>query len=763
MLIEEIEARILHSADAMTLLDPGLAGGMAQVRMLDAPAAAPPAPAPDPPLSAARSAQEAAQRHEIVFIDPRVADARGLAADIYLQGDAKRHIEIIDLDPGQDGIAQIGRVLAERRDIAAVHLISHGADGRVALGSSVLDFDTLRDEATRIKAWGTALTEDADLLIYGCDVAATSDGQALISALARLTGADVAASTDATGAASLGGNWLLEFHSGAIEAAVAPGAAAQQDWQQLLTLTPQGSETRVNSNATGTQTSTGYGSVQDASTRQVTQRIELVFIDSRVSDQQALIDDLRARSDSATGFEVVVIDRGSDGLAQIDAALAGRSGIDALHVVSHGDDGALLLGSRTYDAAALQARADQISRWQGALSDDADILLYGCDVAQGDGGQALLTTLARLTRADVAASTDTTGAAANGGNWVLEAQTGQIEANVAFSAELQATWQPGLASYVVINTNDSGAGSLRQAITDANTNAGADIITFNIAGTGVHTIAPTAALPTITGQVMIDATTDDSFAANANQPAILIDANGLAADGFVLSSTADGSVIRGFVIRNFAGNGINIQTGSDGNTIAGNYIGGLTPGGVVAAGENNTASGILVSGANNTIGGTLPADRNVIAGNLNGVYLTGASANTNSVLNNYIGVNVTGGTALTNSGRGVYIDGGASSNVIGQAGYGNVISGFSNIGLHLVGGTSNVIQANTIGLNAAGTAAISNGAFGVAIDGGATGTLLGGTGAGQGNVISGNTGATGSVARGGVYVQATNTTIQGNV
>ena len=166
MRIEEVEARILHSADALALLDPGLAAGMAHVRMLDAAPAPAAAHAPSAPAAAPQTAEQQAQRHEIVFIDPRVPDARALAADIYLQGDANRHLEIIDLDPDQDGIAQIGKILAERHDIAAVHLISHGADARVQLGSSILDFETLRDQAANIKAWGAALTADADLLIY---------------------------------------------------------------------------------------------------------------------------------------------------------------------------------------------------------------------------------------------------------------------------------------------------------------------------------------------------------------------------------------------------------------------------------------------------------------------------------------------------------------------------------------------------------------------------------------------------------------------
>ncbi len=138
-------------------------------------------------------------------------------------------------------------------------------------------------------------------------------------------------------------------------------------------------------------------------------------------------------------------------------------------------------------------------------------------------------------------------------------------------------------TYTVTNTNDSGAGSLRQAILDANASSGTlDTIVFNIAGTGVHTITPLTALPTITDAVILDASTDDSFAANSNRPAIVLDGNDLAANGLTLTNTADGSTIRGFVIRDFAGNGIYINSGSDNNTIAGNYVGRLNSNGTDA-------------------------------------------------------------------------------------------------------------------------------------------------------------------------------------
>ncbi|MBL8382472.1 MAG: DUF2341 domain-containing protein, partial [Burkholderiales bacterium] len=230
MIVEALEARILHSADAQALLDPLVAGAAADVRLLDA-------PAPPPPAPVAQPAETQAPRSEIVFVDARVPDAAALAADLARQRDDGRRIDVVALDADRDGIAQITAALAERRDIAAIHLISHGADGRVALGATTLERDTLLAAATRIKAWGEALSDDADLLIYGCNVAASADGRSLMDALARLTGADVAASDDPTGSAAQGGDWDLEFAAGAIEAALAPSADARAQWQGLLDIT----------------------------------------------------------------------------------------------------------------------------------------------------------------------------------------------------------------------------------------------------------------------------------------------------------------------------------------------------------------------------------------------------------------------------------------------------------------------------------------------------------------------------------------------
>jgi predicted cupin superfamily sugar epimerase len=106
-------------------------------------------------------------------------------------------------------------VLANRSDIASVHIVSHGAEGSLQLGASTINSDNLQAYSNSLQQWASALTADADILLYGCDVASGETGEAFVQQLSQLTGADVAASDDLTGSAALGGDWDLEVKNGA--------------------------------------------------------------------------------------------------------------------------------------------------------------------------------------------------------------------------------------------------------------------------------------------------------------------------------------------------------------------------------------------------------------------------------------------------------------------------------------------------------------------------------------------------------------------
>ncbi|WP_296950515.1 Ig-like domain-containing protein [uncultured Massilia sp.] len=167
---------------------------------------------------------------------------------------------------------------------------------------------------------------------------------------------------------------------------------------------------------------------------------EIVFVENNLPDLQSVLAGLRP------GVEVVLLDSAGDGLAQMADALRGRTGIDAIHIVSHGAAGALDLGATTLSAATLAEHAGALDTIGAALAAGGDILLYGCDAAAGGDGQALLAGLAALTHADVAASTDPTGAAGQGGDWQLEAHTGAIAAATCFTDAFTVQYEHLLAN-----------------------------------------------------------------------------------------------------------------------------------------------------------------------------------------------------------------------------------------------------------------------------------------------------------------------------
>ena len=153
-------------------------------------------------------------RHEVVFIDTSLQDYQSLAAGV-AQG-----VDVVFIDGNKDGLQQMADWAKAHSGYEAIHIFSHGSDGKIMSGSSVLSNSTLSSDTVQaaLSTIGQALTRDGDILFYGCDVAASSGGEALIAGIASATGADVAASSDATGSALIGGNWSLEKTVGTVEA-----------------------------------------------------------------------------------------------------------------------------------------------------------------------------------------------------------------------------------------------------------------------------------------------------------------------------------------------------------------------------------------------------------------------------------------------------------------------------------------------------------------------------------------------------------------
>ncbi|GAC1030749.1 hypothetical protein thsps21_15760 [Pseudomonas sp. No.21] len=196
-------------------------------------------------------------------------------------------------------------------------------------------------------------------------------------------------------------------------------------------------------------------------------RKEIVFVDTRAPNYQEL---LKAVSPNA---EVVLLSTNKDGVQQIADALAGRTGIDAIHIISHGDSGVLLLGNGPLFEGNLGQYASQLSSIGKALTTDGDILLYGCEVGAGSEGQAFVTKLAGMTGADIAASDDNTGGNAKGGDWDLEIATGQIAASSALNLS-----RLGGYDHLLVTTAVNNIAALKSAIATGNTDGVDDVITL---------------------------------------------------------------------------------------------------------------------------------------------------------------------------------------------------------------------------------------------------------------------------------------------
>ena len=293
-------------------------------------------------------------------------------------------------------------------------------------------------------------------------------------------------------------------------------------------------------------------------------------------------------------------------------------------------------------------------------------------------------------------------------------------------AALCAAARLSAVTYTVTTTADSGAGSLRQAITDANGSAGHDTIAFNIVGGGVHTIAPATPLPAITDQVTIDGYTQPGASVNTNGPSqgtnaeilIEIDGTAIGVAGYGLTSNSGNVTIRGLAINRCPNGGILVSGAGSGTIVAGNFLG-TDPAGTVRAGAQG--SGVEIETTAVMVGGTNPADRNLISGNNSAQVLVGDVGGTNSVIKgNLIGTNAAGSAAIQGPFNYalVYVRNGLNIQIGGPtAAERNVISGGSpsavgaGVGVgYTLGGTnaSATIEGNFIGTDVTGTLPLGN-------------------------------------------------------
>ena len=287
-------------------------------------------------------------------------------------------------------------------------------------------------------------------------------------------------------------------------------------------------------------------------------------------------------------------------------------------------------------------------------------------------------------------------------------------------------------TYTVTTTADSGAGSLRQAILDANANPGADTISFNITGSGVQTITTSSALPAISSPVTIDGFSQPGSLANTNPTgqglnAVLL----IELVGYLSVSTSD-TTIRGLVIHGTGSGtfvGITISNGASNNKVEGCFIG------TDAAGLTRIDQGFSVQvsaggGSSHTIGGSAPAARNLFAACQEAVATT-AAASGDTIEGNLMGLTIAGDALLTpvctSTTYALLLNG------TGHTVKNNVVAGGSN-GLS-VSGSGDTFLGNFIGTDVTGTVLFGLGEHGFAVNG--TNHVIGGPGADDGNIVAG--------------------------
>jgi hypothetical protein len=288
----------------------------------------------------------------------------------------------------------------------------------------------------------------------------------------------------------------------------------------------------------------------------------------------------------------------------------------------------------------------------------------------------------------------------------------------------------------VSNMDDSGSGSFRQALINANTNPGPHSIVFSIPGDGPFVINVGPPLPAVTNVVTIDATTQRGF---TNRP--VVELSGRTSTGDGLCITAGGCTIRGLAIHGFPGCAIVLAQGPS-NVVQGNFIGTDSDGTTRRA---NELHGLMISNsAWNIIGGTDSLTRNVVAtSGRNGIHLEGPGANHNQVMGNVVGLDWTGLVKMGVKGSGIVVSN-AGWNAIGgtNAGAGNITAWCAYDGLAIAGGNAcfNLVQGNLIGTDITGIKGAGNSGNGIIIQEAPSNTV-GGLTLAAANVVGSSAGA----------------------
>jgi filamentous hemagglutinin family protein len=410
------------------------------------------------------------------------------------------------------------------------------------------------------------------------------------------------------------------------------------------------------------------------------------FIDATVEDYQ----DLLYGGKSGTVSVIVTPDESGISVISDRLSVISREGkrVDEVHIVAEGNQGNFWLGRDFVSVDNIDDYRDRLQEWGESLSGNADILLYSCLTALGDAGQQFIETIATETGADVTASTNLTGSTALGGDWVLEASTGNIEASLGFASEVRKNYEGQLAVFTVTDGGDSGIGTLRQAISDTNVAIGADEIRFS----GVTLVDLTSGeLGIIDNLTITGGTTNVTVQRNTGS------------GNFRIFNVAGGitTTFDNLVVRNGQ------VVGNGGGIYAANSTVNLTNSTVSGNSSNANGGGVFAGN------GTVNLTNSIVSGNSSNA--NGGGINAASGIANLANSTVSGNSSSLGGG-GIYAAGG-ESNLINST-VSNNSSSFGGGGIFITSGTVNLTSstvsnnssnANGGGINAtSGTANLIN-------------------------------------------------------
>ncbi|RLS26680.1 MAG: DUF4347 domain-containing protein, partial [Planctomycetota bacterium] len=435
---------------------------------------------------------------------------------------------------------------------------------------------------------------------------------------------------------------------------------------------------RLQQNSTNYRSSQVYfcsndASAFSASAFQLVNKLDDVALQAASTKGVVLIDSSLVATipvDELKGSLVVSIDGNRDVVSQITTALEGLANVPVLRIISHGNDGVLYFGNQAFDSTVLTAGAIQVASWGSSLTADADILLYGCSIANTDAGKAFVEQFASITQADIAASSNLTG---KGGDEVLEFQVGQVSNSLIASAidydSANLTLPHDANQYTVTTNADSGSGSLREAIEAANLTSANDEIIFasSLFTNGASTITLGSALPDIettatAGTLTITGLAASSIIISGNNGDVNRDFNifniatggNLSILGVTVSgakTTSFGGAFNNSGTLNIANSTLSNNSATFGGAIENNYGAILTVTNSTIFGNSSSFGGGIDNFGNTltVINSTFSSNTATYSGGGGGIYSSSSSTITNTIIANSTGGDFAGTTPTTST------------------------------------------------------------------------------------------------------------------